>query len=161
MTETKFWTGYILTADEIFELTGQKIHPDILTVHPTGNLIHVLLEEPPKEFGMIKLPDSEIGKEKMGIGWIIAAGPRAGHPDYAVPSPSPIGIIGGGPGLEGPECLLGLHIIFGSHTGMPLRVSMLDREFRSSVLVMSAKDVRGVDTDPTSLSQRVEERSKH
>jgi len=152
-----FWKGYIMKPEAVFELTGQHVHPDIFSVHPTGNLLHVVLEKEPKEFGSIIIPDSELGKEKMGIGYVIAAGPRAGHADYAVPGPSPVGVVGEG---ESPECLLGLHVIFGSHTGMPLRVSMLDREFRSSVLVMSAKDIRGVDTNPISLTLRAEQRMR-
>jgi hypothetical protein len=144
-----------MTPEDVFELTGQHVHPEIFSVHPTGNLLHVLLELPPKEYGLIKLPESEVGKEKMGVGYIIAAGPRAGHTDYAIPGPSPVGVI-----VPMSDKLLGLHVIFGSHTGMPLRVDMMDREFMSSVLVMSAKDIRGVDVNIKPLTTRVEERTK-
>ncbi len=165
-----FWHAQIMTGPAILELTGQEIHPDILTVHPTGNLIHVLLEPPPEEFGLIKIPDYIQSMEKMGVGYVIAAGPRAGHEDYAGVLSGSIGVIRGYlPGTSNsdvdlakalPALLLGLHVIFGSHTGMPLRVSLMDREFRAAVLVMSAKDIRGVDTNPVALTKRVEERMK-
>lgn len=158
-----FWQAQIMTAPDIQKLTEQEIHPDILTVHPTGNLIHVLLEPPPEEFGLIKIPDYIQSMEKMGVGYIIAAGPRAGHSDYAGALSGPIGIIAHIPDNEydvSATNLLGLHVIFGSHTGMPLRVSLMDREFRAAVLVMSAKDIRGVDTNPIPLTRRVEERMK-
>ena len=156
-----FWRAQIMKAEEILSLTGQDVAPDVLTIHPTGNLIHVLLEPPPEEFGLIKIPDYIQSMEKMGVGYVIAAGPRAGHSDYA-------GVLSGAMGIiahikdneydNSPLNILGLHVIFGSHTGMPLRVSMMDREFRAAVLVMSAKDIRGVDTNPKSLTKRVEEK---
>ena len=155
-----------MKAEDILELTGQEIHPDVLTVHPTGNLIHVLLEPPPEEFGLIKIPDYIQSMEKMGVGYVIAAGPRAGHPDYSRATSGPIGVVAElsvdikSADTYPADHLLGLHVIFGSHTGMPLRVSMMDREFRAAVLVMSAKDIRGVDTNPVPLTKRVGERMK-
>ncbi len=166
---SNFQQAQIMKAQDILDLTGQKIDPDILTVHPTGNLIHVLLEKMPKEYGTIILPDTIGRDENMGAGYIIAAGSRAGHNDYAAPGPGAVGVI---EGVEeyteeneikwrtGPAQLLSLHVIFGSHTGMPLRVSMMDREFRSAVLVMSAKDIRGVDVNLTPLTKRVEDKVK-
>ncbi len=156
---TDFWQGQMMTADAVFELTGQHIDPNILTVHPTGNMVHVLLEEPPKEYGSIIIPEAERGREQMGVGYIIATGPKAGSLVYSEGAPAIIGVIGG-EGAETSACLLGLHVIFGSHVGMPLRVSMLDREFKASVLVMPSKDIRGVDTNPVPLTIRVEERSR-
>jgi len=163
-----FWRAQIMKAEEILELTGQEIAPDVLTVHPTGNLLHILLEPPPEEFGPIIIPEYIQSMEKMGVGYIIAAGPRAGHEDYASALSGPIGVIRGylpgtsdsdvNPAEALPALLLGLHVIFGSHTGMPLRVSMMDREFRAAVLVMSAKDIRGVDTNTVSLTRRVQDR---
>ena len=148
------WRGFVMSPSQAESVTGQKIHPEVFSVEPTGNLIHVVLEVEPKEYGHIVLPDFG-SQEKMGVGYIIAAGPMAGHPMYAVPGPSPIGVT-----RNSPIDLLGLHVIFGSHTGMPLRVTMLDREFRAMVLVMTAKDIRGVDTNPEPLTKRAERRSK-
>jgi len=153
--DENFWVGHIMEADEILKRTGQKIHPDVLTVHPSGNLIHVLLEEPPSEWGLIKLPDTIVNLQPMGIGYIIAAGPRAGHTDYAIPGPSPVGVISGTPLL-----LLGLHVVFGAHRGVPLRVSIMDRDFKAQVLIMSSKDIQGVDTNPEPLTDRATRRSK-
>jgi len=150
-----FWKGHIMPQDEAEALSGQKIPDAIFGVHPTGNIIHVLVEEFPKEWKGIVLPDYARGMgEQMGIGYIIAAGPRAGHSDHAVNTGGAIGIIGG---HENPSDLLGLHVIFASHVGMPLRVSVFDREFRAAVLVMTSKDIRGVDTNPVPLTKRVEE----
>ncbi len=161
---SNFWQAQIMTSSAILELTHQVIHPDVLTIHPTGNLIHVILEPPPDEFGGIIIPDYIQSMEKMGVGYIIAAGPRAGHSDYAGSLSGAVGVIGdckGDKTLIGfNTALLGLHVIFGSHTGMPLRVSLLDREFRAAVLVMSAKDIRGVDTNPIPLTTRVQESMK-
>ena len=131
-------------------LTGQTIQSEVFSVHPTGHLIHVLLETVPEEFGLIKIPDNIRDREKMGVGYIIAAGPRAGHTDFAIPTTSAVGLITS----DDPESLLGLHVIFGSHTGMALRLRILDREFQSAVVVMSSKDIRGVDTNPVPLSTR-------
>ena len=133
------------------ELTGQKIPPAIFTVMPTGDLLHIVVEEPPEEFGLIKIPEHIKANERMGIGHIIAVGPRAGDPRGAVPGPSPMGIISE---TGDPTELLGLHVIFGSHVGMPLRVSMLDREFRAQVLVMRSRDIRGEDSNPLPLKVR-------
>ena len=144
-----------MKAEDILELTGQEIDPNVLTIHPTGNLVHVLLEPPPEEFGLIKIPDTIVNNEKMGVGYIIAAGPRAGHDDYAGLLSGAIGVI-----AEEPEDLLGLHVIFASHAGVPLRVSMMDREFRAPVLIFQSKDMRGVDTNPVPLTTRVTERMK-
>jgi len=156
-----FWQGQIMNGPDILSLTGLEIHPDVLTIHPTGNLIHVLLEPPPEEFGGIVIPDYIQSMEKMGVGYIIAAGPLAGSHIYEGNLSGPIGVIQDSEvATDGCEVLLGLHVIFGSHTGMPLRVSMMDREFRAAVLVMSAKDIRGVDTNPTPLTTRVQEKVK-
>ena len=154
-----FWKGAIMSQTDVLELTGQEPDSDIFTIYPTGNLIHVLLEKPPEEIGMIKIPEYLVDLEKMGVGYIIAVGPMAGAAAYANPSPSPIGVTSS-PEKDDPASLLGLHVIFGSHAGMPLRVNVMDREFRAPVLVMTAKDIRGVDTNPVSLTTRVVERSK-
>lgn len=150
----KEFHGFAMSPAAVETLTGQQVHPEVFSIEPTGNLIHVLLEPLPKEYGHIILPDAGT-QEKMGVGYIIAVGPMAGHPMYSVPGPSPIGVI-----RAAPIDLLGLHVIFGSHTGMPLRVTMLDREFRAMVLVMTTKDIRGVDINPKSLTVRAERRSK-
>jgi hypothetical protein len=156
-----FWKGAIMDPADVLELTGQSVNPEVFTIHPTGNLIHVLLEEEPEEFGSIIIPKTLMGLEQMGVGYIIAAGPMAGSPDYAIAIPSPIGVVirAGGEDINS-SGLLGLHVIFGSHAGAPLRVSLLDREFRAPVLVMQSKDIKGVDTNPIPLTTRVVERSK-
>jgi hypothetical protein len=153
-----YWRGYIMGADKILDLTKQEIHPEILTMEPTGNIIHVLLEVEPDQFGHIILPKGGMDfgtREKMGTGYIIAAGPMAGNLGYQIPGPGVIGVT-----RATPEDLLGLHVIFGSSIGMPLRVSMLDREYKSSVIVMTSRDIRGVDLNPEPLTIRAERRSK-
>ncbi len=42
-----FWKGAIMKPADVLELTGQTVLPETFSVHPTGNLIHVLLEEEP------------------------------------------------------------------------------------------------------------------
>ena len=152
-----FWKGSIMTRANVLELTKQEVDEAVFSIHPTGNLIHVLAEVPPEEYGLIKIPEHLVGMEKMGIGYIIAVGPMAGSPDYAVAGPGPVGVI---TNEETSEGLLGLHVIFGAHRGMPLRVNMLDREFRAQVYEMSPKDIVGVDENPIPLSTRVVERLK-
>lgn len=153
--EERGWRGWVMSPQQVKELTGQKVHPEVFSVEPTGNLIHVLLEKEPKEYGSIIIPDHIASREKMGVGYIIAVGSAAGNPMYSVPGPSAIGVV-----RSAPIDLLGLHVIFGSHVGMPLRVTMLDRDFRAMVLVMSSKDIRGVDLNLEPLTDRAERRSK-
>jgi hypothetical protein len=156
-----FWKGAIMSQADVLELTGQLVNPETFSVHPTGNLIHVLLEEEPEEFGHIVIPKTLMGLEQMGVGYIIAAGPMAGSPDYAVAGPGVIGVVVSvrGENVDS-SALLGLHVFFSSHVGSPLRVSLMDREFRAPVLQMSMKDIKGVDTNPIPLTTRVVERSK-
>lgn len=155
-----FWKAAIMKPADIFELTGQTVNKHVFTVHPTGNLIHVLLEPPPGEYGHIKIPDTLVQLEKMGVGYIIAAGPMAGDPAYAAPGPAPIGVVTTPNEGGDASSLLGLHVIFASHVGMPLRLDMLDREFRAPVIVMTSKDIRGVDENPVPLSTRAMEKVK-
>ncbi len=155
-----FWQAQIMTQAAIEQLTGQLVNPLVLSIHPTGNLLHILMEKPPEEYSGIIIPDTLQGSgEQMGVGWIIAAGPRAGHSDYAASTTGVVGVIAGSD-VNAPACLLGLHVIVGSHSGMPLRVDMLDREFRSAVLVLPTRDIKGVDTNQKSLTERVVEKSK-
>ncbi len=154
-----FWKGAIMKPADVFELTGQTVLPEIFSVHPTGNMIFVLPEEVPENYGHITIPDHLRGLERMGIGYIIAVGPKAGSPDYATPGPSPVGVIVGDI-KSGPEDLLSLHVIFNSHRGTPLRLDIMDREFRAQVLMMSSKDILGVDENSKALSERAMERSK-
>ena len=156
-----FWKGAIMSQAEAEKVTGQTINPEVFSVYPTGDLIHVLLEKEPEEFGGIIIPKTLLGLEQMGVGYIIAAGPMAGSPEYAKASPSPIGVtVPEGGEFKDSSCLLGLHVMFSSHTGCPLRVSLLDREFRAPVLQMRGKDIIGVDENPVPLTTRVVERSK-
>ena len=148
------WRGWVMSPRQVLELTKQTVHPEVFSIEPTGNLIHVLLETPPEEYGHIILPKN-ISQENMGVGYIIAVGPMAGDPRYAVPSPAPIGVV-----RNSPIDLLGLHVIFSATVGMPLRVSMLDRKYMAAVLVMTAKDIRGVDLNAEPLTDRAERRSK-
>ena len=149
------WRGFVMLAEDIKELTKQTIHPEVLTAEPTGNLVHVLVEEEPEEYGNIVIPKTITNSERMGIGYIIAVGPQAGNPLYAQNSAGAIGVV-----RDHPTELLGLHVIFGAHLGMPLRVSMLDKEFRAAVIVLTSKDMRGVDTNPEPLTVRAVRRSK-
>ena len=152
--EPSVWGGFVMSPQAVYELSGQDVHPEVFSIEPTGNLIHVLVEEQPEEYGNIILPQN-ISRENMGVGYIIAAGPMAGNPGYSAATPSPIGVI-----RDSPLELLGLHVIFSQTVGMPLRVSMLDRAFRAAVLVMQAKDIRGIDNNSEQLTKRAERRSK-
>jgi hypothetical protein len=144
-----------MLAEDITELTGQTVHPEVLTAEPTGNLIHILVEEEPDEYGSIVIPKGIVNAERMGVGYVIAVGPQAGNPMFAQNMGGAIGVI-----RDHPTEILGLHVIFGAHIGMPLRVSMLDKEFRAAVVVMSTKDVRAVDMNPEPLTKRAVRRSK-
>lgn len=153
-TRDPYYQGHIMPQADAERLTGRRIHPEIFSIEPTGNLIHVILEQEPEEYGHIILPN--IGNnENMGVGYIIAAGPVAGDPGYTTVGPGAIGVIAGHP-----SDLLGLHVIFASHVGSPLRVSMLDREFRAAVLIMSSRDIRAVDQNLESLTERAKRRAK-
>ena len=68
-----FEVGCVLSSEAITALTGQVVLDDILGVHPTGNLIHVLLEEVPETYATIVIPQTQRDLERMGIGYIIAA----------------------------------------------------------------------------------------
>ncbi len=150
-----FNKGVIIDRELIEAITGQTITPEVFTVEPTGNLIHVVLEEVPDEWGHIKLPENLLSLEPPGAGYIMAAGPYAGSMMYVQPGAAPIGVT-----CSDPSQLLGLHVIFGSTTGMPLHMSILDRKFESQVLVMTSKDVRGIDFNVEPLRDRLERRSK-
>jgi len=148
------WRGYIMLPEDVKELTGQDIHPEVFSMEPTGHLIHVVLEKEPDEYGHIVIPKAVIDGTKMGCGYIIAAGPLAGNPQYAS-SAGPVGVI-----RDDPSKLLGLHAIFAQHIGVPIRVSMLDSQYEGAVLVMSSKDIRGVDNNTEPLTDRAKRRSK-
>ena len=147
--------GVIIDRKLIETMTGQTITPEVFSVGPTGNLIHVVLEETPDEWGHIAIPEIVRSREVPGVGYIMAAGPQAGGKMYINNLSAPIGVT-----CSEPAQLLGLHVIFGAHTGMPLHMSVLDKRFESQVVVMSSKDIRGVDSNPEPLRNRLERRSK-
>ena len=140
--------------EDVKELTGQEVHPEVFSMEPTGNLIHVVLEKEPEEYGHIIIPKEMMDATKMGCGYIMAAGPVAGSPLYA----GGMGAIG--VTREDPTELLGLHVIFAQHIGVPIRVSMLETQYKGAVLVMTSKDIRAVDSNPEPLTDRAVKRSK-
>ena len=144
--------GVALDHESAELVTGQTIHPGIFDMFPTGNLIHVVVEKNPEEYGAIKLPDT-IHKEPAGVGYVIAAGPYAGNQMYAqMGGVSAIGVI-----CESPSDLLGLHCMFGQHVGVPIRLSMLERKYNGQVFIMTSRDLMLIDTNPKSLVQRVQD----
>jgi hypothetical protein len=140
---------------DVKELTKQDVHPEVFGMEPTGNLIHVVLEVEPEEYGHIVIPKTVIEGTKMGCGYIMAVGPLAGSPQYAQGGGQAIGVL-----AESPAQLLGFHVLFAQHIGVPIRVSMLDTEYKGAVLVMSSKDIRGVDSNTEPLTDRAMRRSK-
>ena len=146
-------TGVILTQEEAELLTGQSIHPDIFDIIPTGNLIFVVTEELPEKYGDIIIPKN-VHKPPAGVGYIIAAGPYAGHESYARASGvASIGII-----ANTPHALLGLHILFGAHTGTPIHLTMLEKRFSGQVLMMVARDAQAIDGNSKSLVERAQDK---
>jgi hypothetical protein len=148
------WRGFIMLPEDVKELTKQDVHPEVFSMEPTGNLIHVVLEVEPDEYGHLVIPKSITDGTRMGCGYIIAVGPVAGSPQYAT-SAGAVGVL-----AQNPAQLLGYHVLFAAHIGVPIRVSMLDTEYKGAVLVMSSKDIRGVDCDAEPLTDRAMRRSK-
>ncbi len=148
-------TGVILTQEEAELLTGQSIHPDIFTIKPTGNLIFVVTEKLLNMHGKIIIPESA-HKPPAGVGYIIAAGPYAGHPNYALATGvASIGVICS---ANEPSALLGLHVLFGAHTGTPLHLSIKDPKWSAQVIMMVARDIQALDTNPVALVARVQDK---
>ena len=143
--------GHILEQDQAESLTGQTISPEIFNMIPSGNLIFVVVEEQPDTYGSIKLPDAAF-KEPPGCGYIIGVGPFAGSEELALrTSVGAIGIV-----APNPTDLLGVHCLFGAHTGVPIRTNMLERRFTGQVLIMSSRDIQVVDLNSESLVKRVQ-----
>lgn len=141
--------GVSLTQDSAQELTGQKIDPEIFDLQPTGNLIFCCIEQTPEDYGLIKMVTQY--KEPPGCGYIIAAGPFAGQ-DPQTQGVSAIGIVGR------PEELLGLHVIFGAHSGVPIRVNLTEGRYNGQVFMMPSKDIQAIDLNSKPLGDRIQER---
>jgi hypothetical protein len=137
----------IADREKMEELTGQKIHPDAFQIIPQGSRVHVVLEEVPEEYMGVLLTEESRSREPVGVGWILAAG--EGVMD---PGPYPGGISGK------PEALIYKHVIFSATMGMPIRFNLTDRDFKSQVVVMETRAIRGVDSNPKSHIQRLKER---
>ncbi len=141
--------GVSLTQESAQTLTGQKIDPEIFDLHPTGNLLFICVEETPEDYGLIKMVSQF--KEPPGCGYIIAAGPFAGQ----VPQTqgiSAIGVVGD------PHDLLGLHVIFGAHSGVPIRVNLTENRYNGQIFMMTSKDIQAIDLNPQTLGSRVQKK---
>jgi hypothetical protein len=145
--------GVSLVREDAEALTGQSIHPEVFDILPTGNLIFVVVEQAPPKYGEIHIPDS-VHKPPAGVGYVIAAGPQAGHPMYAENN----GVAAIGAIAPQPQHLLGLHVLFGAHTGVPIKLSMLEAKYEGQVLMMVARDIQAIDLNPKSLCARVQEK---
>lgn len=134
---TEFKRAYMAEPEVLRDaLGGRYPHPDIFTLEPQGNRIHVILDPVPEQIGLIKLPQEYVNNERMGAGVVAAVGPEVGQ---AIPYP-------GGPVMANPGELLYAHVIFGAHVGKPLRLEFLrDHEFNSGAVVMADRDVWAVE----------------
>ncbi|TFH66181.1 MAG: hypothetical protein E4G90_04875 [Gemmatimonadales bacterium] len=124
--------------EKFLALTGLRLNPKILQLAPQGSRILVLLNPTPKEYGGIHIPDAYRQSEKMGSGWVVAAGPYAGSP-----CPHP-----GGPICD-PQALLYTQILFGSHSGKVIRVEFLDRQDRAPYIILTDRDIWFADLNPS------------
>ena len=124
---------------EFLRRTGLPLNPKILQLAPQGSRILVLLNPTPKTYEGLHIPDAYRQSEKMGSGWVIAAGPYAGT---TCPHP-------GGPMCQGPEDLLYTQILFGSHSGKIIRVEFLDRQDRAPYIILTDRDVWFADLNPS------------
>ncbi len=148
--------GHILVPEQAEEITGLKIAPEIFQMVPTGNLILVVVEPQPRSYGMIEIPDS-VYKAPVGCGYIIGVGPYAGDENFALRATvGAIGIIS-----QLPSDLLGAHVLFGQHTGVPIRTNMLEKKYEiedggGQVLIMTSRDIQVIDLNPEPLVKRVQ-----
>ena len=143
--------GVIAHRDVLEAICKQKINPAYFQCEPIGAMILVVEEEVPQQYGRIQLADDPESPHrsdgKMGVGYVLAAGPEAGKRSN---------VINVGPIVDTPDQLLYLHVIMGSTTGMPIRLSILDTEFRSKVFVMPARDLKAIDHNPGTMKERAE-----
>ena len=144
--------GAILSQEEAERLTGQKIHPELFSLMPTGNLVFVVEEKLSDDFSdKIAMPQN-MYKPPAGCGWVIAAGPLAGNEMYS----QMVGVASIGAISSRPEDLLGLHILMGVQTGVPISLSLLDRKYQGQVVMMTSRDIQAIDLNPVSLVKRVQ-----
>jgi len=131
-------------------LTGQLIDPEIFDLCPTGNLLFCVVEKTPEDYGHIRMVSNY--KDPAGCGYIIACGPYAGS-EPSMGGVSAIGVVG-----DKPEDLLGLHVIFGAHSGVPIRVTMTEARFNAQVVMMASRDIQGIDQNPVPLGDRIQKK---
>lgn len=79
---------------------------------------------------------------------MLGAGPYAGKRSAATLAIGPI--------CDKPEQLLYAHVIVGSSSGMALRVSILDRQYDSKVVMASCRDIKAIDWNPLTMKERAE-----
>jgi hypothetical protein len=136
----KITEGSCLDAEQR-EALAKKIGrtlPDEVWAHSvSGHRILICPEPVSDRFkGLIYKPRSATEREglEMGAGWIIAVGPLAGSGDDWFP---------GGLFCKEPQDLLGLHVIFKSHSGVTIRTNEEDDEWggKAALLVMTTRDI--------------------
>lgn len=121
------------------EVSGLKLNPKILEVRAQGHRLVVLVNPPPEEYGLIRLPDKWRNEEKGGSGWVISVGPLVGNGNTPHPS---------GPLLSHPAALLYKQIIFGAYIGKIIRVEFFNTESKSPYVMMTDRDVWAIDRNP-------------
>lgn len=138
---------------KVEQVTGLKVHPAYYRIEPQGCRLLVAIEEVPEEFAGIAVPT--MGYEKMGVGYVIGAGPFAG---CTLPQgPMPTGMVSiPVDGARSPRELLYAHVIIGKSVGMTISVSF-SREYPTEVVVIDEKDVKAIDFDSRPMKLRAEE----
>ena len=123
--------------DALAKRLGRVLAEEVWDHTVTGHRILICPEAVQDKYkGLLYKPRSATEREglEMGAGWIIAVGPLAGSGDDWYP---------GGLLCEHPSDLLGLHVVFKSHSGTTIKTSEEDTEFggQFALLVMTTRDV--------------------
>lgn len=130
--------------DKLAKKLGRVLSEEVWTYSVTGHRILICPEPVQTTYkGLIHKPRSAQEREalEVGAGWIISVGPMAGSGDEWFP---------GGLRCEQPHELLGLKVLFQSHSGKVIKTSDEDTEFggQFSLLVMTTRDVLMVGWEP-------------
>ena len=119
---------------------GRELSEEVWAHSITGHRILICPEPVQDRYkGLLFKPRSAQEREglEMGAGWIIAAGPLAGSGDDWFPG----GIL-----CQNPSDLLGLHVIFKSHSGVTIKTNEDDEEFQGKhvLLVLTTRDILAI-----------------
>lgn len=130
--------SYIVEQLRFEEISGLQLNPKVLELSPQGSRLIVLLNPPREHYGGLVLPEEYRTTEKSGSGWVVSVGPLVGtqcaHP--------------GGP-VGSPWALLYKQVIFGSYAGKVVQVEFFDTQTKSPFLMMTDRDLWGIDHTPS------------